>query len=50
MINHVDVDRRLGLDPYREGVLAICGCGVPDASAPVAHDRPFVPRETELDA
>ena len=50
VINHADIDNRLGLDPYREGALAICGCGVPGTSAPVFHDTPFVPRETELDA
>jgi putative peptide maturation dehydrogenase len=49
VINHVDIDRRLGLDPYREGVLAICGCGVP-ASPEVVHPEPFVPRATELEA
>jgi putative peptide maturation dehydrogenase len=50
LVNHADIDRRLGLDPYREGALAICGCGVPAADAPVLHPEPFVPRETELDA
>ena len=49
VVNHADIDRRLGLDPYREGVLAVLGCGVPAASQPVVHDRPYVPRETELD-
>ena len=49
VVNHVDIDRRLGLDPYREGVLAICGCGVQAASQPVAHPEPFVPGETELE-
>jgi putative peptide maturation dehydrogenase len=49
VINHADIDRRLGLDPYREGVLAVCGCGVPAAS-PLVHDRRFTPRETELEA
>jgi putative peptide maturation dehydrogenase len=49
VINHADIDNRLGLDPYREGVLAICGCGCPADSSPVLHDRAFVARETELD-
>lgn len=50
VINHADIDRRLGLDPYREGVLAVLGCGVPAGSQPVVHDRPYVPRETDLEA
>jgi putative peptide maturation dehydrogenase len=49
VINHVDIDRRLGLDPYREGVLAVCGCGAPASSPEVVHPEPFVPRETELE-
>lgn len=49
VINHADVDKRLGLDPYREGALAICGCGIPADTQPVVHDQPFVPRETNLD-
>jgi putative peptide maturation dehydrogenase len=50
VINHADVDRRLGLDPYREGTLMILGCGLPAASSQETHPDPFVPRETELDA
>jgi putative peptide maturation dehydrogenase len=50
LVNHVDIDRKLGLDPYREGALAICGCGVPASSPEVVHPEPFVPRETELEA
>jgi hypothetical protein len=49
VINHVDIDRRLRLDPYREGVLLVCGCGVPAAGSPARHDRPFIARETELE-
>ncbi|MEK6274239.1 MAG: SagB family peptide dehydrogenase [Actinomycetota bacterium] len=48
VINHADIDNRLGLDPYREGALAICGCGLPADSSPIVHDKPFVPRETKL--
>jgi putative peptide maturation dehydrogenase len=48
VINHADIDNRLGLDPYREGVLAICGCGAPADSSPIVHDKAFVPRETRL--
>ena len=50
VINHADIDRRLGLDPYREGALMILGCGLPAAPQQEVHPRPFVPRETELDA
>jgi putative peptide maturation dehydrogenase len=49
VINHADIDNRLGLDPYREGAIAVCGCGRPAESSPVVHDKPFVPRETKLD-
>jgi SagB-type dehydrogenase family enzyme len=48
VINHADIDNRLGLDPYREGALAICGCGLSADSSSVVHDKAFVPRETEL--
>jgi putative peptide maturation dehydrogenase len=50
VINHADIDRRLGLDPYEEGALAICGCGQPLSSPEVTPDRPFIPGETELEA
>jgi putative peptide maturation dehydrogenase len=45
-VNNVDVEERLGLDGYRDGVLAVCGFGKP-ASAPSPFDPdflPFVPR------
>jgi putative peptide maturation dehydrogenase len=48
VINHADIDNRLGLDPYREGALAICGCGLPADSSPAVHDKTFVPRTTTL--
>jgi nitroreductase len=49
-VNGADVDARLGLDGVREGVLAVCGLGVP-AATPSPFDAPFkpyVPRETNL--
>lgn len=49
-VNGSDADERLGLDGFREGVLAIAGCGKPaDGLSP--YDAPFqlyVPRETAL--
>jgi putative peptide maturation dehydrogenase len=30
-VNDVQLEERLGLDPAREGVLAVCGCGAPAA-------------------
>lgn len=49
-INNLDIEERLGLDGFGEGVLAVCGCGRP-ADRPSAFDPeflPFVPRETRL--
>jgi putative peptide maturation dehydrogenase len=49
-INSADVDRRLGLDGYAEGAIAIAGCGVPsDRLSPLDPIfKPYVPRETVL--
>ncbi|HEY8237427.1 MAG TPA: putative peptide maturation dehydrogenase [Gaiellaceae bacterium] len=47
-INNADIEEWLGLDGYREGVLAVCGFGRP-AAEPSPFDPeflPFVPRET----
>lgn len=41
-INNVDIEERLGLDGYEEGVLAVCGCGRP-AAEPSPFDPEFVP-------
>src|SRR5207253_7919197 len=41
-INNVDIEERLGLDGYREGALAVCGCGKP-AAEPSPFDPEFVP-------
>ena len=49
-VNGAVVEERLGLDGYREGVLAISGFG-PPAAEPSPFDPeflPFVPRETRL--
>jgi putative peptide maturation dehydrogenase len=47
-INNVDIEERLGIDGYREGVLAVCGFGRPAAErSPFDPDfLPFVPRNT----
>jgi SagB-type dehydrogenase family enzyme len=47
-INNADIEERLGLDGYRQGVLAVGGFGRP-AAQPSPFDPeflPFVPRET----
>jgi putative peptide maturation dehydrogenase len=41
-INNVDIEERLGLDGYREGVLAVSGCGKPAAELS-PFDPEFVP-------
>lgn len=49
-INGADVDERLGLEPFVESALAICGCGTPSRE-PAGLDpvfEPYVPRETEI--
>jgi SagB-type dehydrogenase family enzyme len=49
-INGADIDERLGLEPFEEGALAICGCGTPGEPV-IGIDptfRPYVPRETRL--
>jgi putative peptide maturation dehydrogenase len=47
-VNNVDIEERLGIDGYREGVLAVCGFGRPAAerSAFDPEFLPFVPRAT----
>ena len=50
-VNNADIEERLGIDGYREGVLAVCGFGRP-AAQPSPFDPeflPFVPRETGRD-
>lgn len=41
-INNVDIEERLGLDSYREGALAVSGCGYP-AAEPSPFDPEFLP-------
>jgi putative peptide maturation dehydrogenase len=50
-VNNVDIEERLGIDGYREGVLAVCGFGRPaDERSPFDPEfLPFVPRETRPD-
>jgi putative peptide maturation dehydrogenase len=48
--NAGNLEDRLGLNGFEEGVLAVCGCGRPSA-APSPFDpefEPYVPRETRL--
>jgi putative peptide maturation dehydrogenase len=50
-INNADIEERLGIDGYREGVLAVCGFGRP-AAQPSPFDPeflPLLPRETGRD-
>jgi len=49
-INGADIDERLGLEPFEESALAICGCGTPPRN-PRGIDpsfEPYVPRETQI--
>jgi putative peptide maturation dehydrogenase len=50
-VNNVDSEERLGIDGYREGVLAVCGFGRPAAERSPFDPEflPFVPRETRPD-
>jgi putative peptide maturation dehydrogenase len=49
-VNGADIEDRLGLEPFAEGVLAVCGCGRPAAGRSDLEPAflPYVPRETEL--
>lgn len=45
-INAVNIEKRVGLDPYTEGALAICGCGVPAAQSKLDPSyREYIPRK-----
>jgi putative peptide maturation dehydrogenase len=49
-VNAANIEDDLGLDPFEQGVLAVCGCG-PPAAEPSAVDgrfKPYVPRTTQL--
>jgi nitroreductase len=46
-VNGADAEERLGLDGFRDGVLALCGCGPPAAASPFDPEfLPYVPGET----
>jgi putative peptide maturation dehydrogenase len=49
-INGADIEERLGLDPFAEGALAICGCGKPVSTPSELEPEflPYVPRETTI--
>jgi putative peptide maturation dehydrogenase len=49
-INSADIDERLGLAPFAEGALAICGCGTPGAPTLGLDPEflPYVPRQTRI--
>jgi putative peptide maturation dehydrogenase len=49
-INGANIEERLGIDGWREGALAVCGCGRRAAGrSPLEPDfAPYVPRETPL--
>lgn len=41
-VNNADIEEQLGIDGYREGVLAVCGVGMP-AAEPSPFDPEFLP-------
>jgi putative peptide maturation dehydrogenase len=46
-VNGSNIEERLGLDPFTEGALTICGCGSPAAGEQLDMNfEPYVPRET----
>jgi putative peptide maturation dehydrogenase len=49
-VNGANIEERLGLDGYSEGVLAVAGCGPPAAEASEfdPHFLPYEPRKTEV--
>jgi putative peptide maturation dehydrogenase len=48
-INGANIEERLALDPFREGAIALCGCGVPlEDGHDVPSFVPYVPRATQL--
>jgi putative peptide maturation dehydrogenase len=50
-VNAGNIEDLLGLDGFKEGVIAVCGCGRPAAErSPYDADfEPYVPRETEIE-
>jgi putative peptide maturation dehydrogenase len=48
-VNGANIEERLGVDPFREGALAMCGCGRPAARQELdVPFAPYVPRETVI--
>jgi putative peptide maturation dehydrogenase len=48
-VNGANIEERLGLDPFTEGALTMCGCGRPAAREELDADfEPYVPRETMI--
>jgi SagB-type dehydrogenase family enzyme len=46
-VNGIDIEAALSLDSFGEGVLAVCGCGIPSTrKSPEARFVPYVPRKT----
>jgi hypothetical protein len=42
VVNNAEIDERLGLDGIDEGVVAVCGLGVPGERSPFDPEfRPF---------
>jgi putative peptide maturation dehydrogenase len=49
-VNGANIEERLGLEPFSEGVLAVCGCGRPGTAPSELEPEflPYVPRETAI--
>ena len=48
-VNGANIEERLGIDGWTEGVLAVSGCGRPASDRPLEpRFRAYIPRETEL--
>jgi putative peptide maturation dehydrogenase len=48
-VNGANIEEQLGLDPFAEGALAMCGCGKPAARGKLdAKFEPYVPRQTVI--
>jgi hypothetical protein len=48
-INDKYIEELIGLDGVNDGVIAVCGAGVPCAHDPQQFNyKPFVPRQTNL--
>jgi putative peptide maturation dehydrogenase len=48
-VNGANIEQQLGLDPFTEGALAICGCGRPAARGAFdAKFEPYLPRKSVI--